>query len=55
MERRSKSMSPSRAAKAIARIGSISGAISIAPIMTAVLLLIRPKVAIAQELTINTM
>ena len=51
---RNKGRSPSRAANAKALKGNINGAINIAPIITAVLLLIKPKVAIKQALMVNT-
>ena len=52
---RNKEKSPSKAAKAKALKGNIKGAINIAPIITAVLLLIKPKVAIKQALIVKTM
>jgi len=46
--------SPSNTPNANPRKGSINGAMIIAPMMTAVLLLIRPNVAIRQELIVST-
>ncbi len=53
--RRNKSGSPSKAPKASPLKGNIKGATNIAPIITPVLLLSNPNVAIKQEVTTKTM